>query len=121
MGRHNETGKRGEVLARRFLEEKGWEILEMNWRWGRAELDIIAMDGKVLVFVEVKTRSTERFGVPEAAVSDRKMELMSRAGAAYMKRIGHDWEMRFDVVSVLLPPGQAPVIRHLSDAFFPGL
>ena len=121
MARHNETGKRGELLACRFLREKKWKILEVNWRWGRAEVDIIAMDGDILVFIEVKTRTTARYGVPEGAVSEKKMELIAAAATEYMTEIGHEWEIRFDVISIFLPSGQPPMIRHLPDAFFPGL
>ena len=120
MAKHHETGRYGEELARAFLQERGWSILEVNWRWGRAEIDLIAMDGEVLVFVEVKTRRTEAFGRPEAFVSNKKMDLMATGAAEYMSRIGHDWEIRFDVISIVLPAGQPPRIRHLPDAFFPG-
>ncbi len=121
MAKHLDTGRRGEELARAFLEERGWTLLERNWRWGRAEIDLIGMDGDVLVFVEVKTRRSEVFGQPEAFVSAKKMDLMAAAAAEYMSRIKHDWEIRFDVVSVVLPAGRSPRVRHLPDAFFPGL
>jgi len=121
VAEHNDTGRRGEALASAYLEQLGWTLLEANWRWGRAEIDLIGMEGEVLVFVEVKTRRTEVFGQPEAFVSNRKMELMAAAAAEYMSRIQHEWEIRFDVVSVVLPAGQPPRIRHLPDAFFPGL
>ena len=121
MARHNETGKKGEALARRYLLEAGWELLEENWRTGRAEIDLIAMDGEVLVFVEVKTRRTTTYGAPEEGVSNRKMELMTRAAGIYMEQIGHEWEIRFDVISIFWPQGSDPEINHLKDAFFPGI
>ncbi len=121
VAKHHETGRRGEELARSFLEKLGWTLLETNWRWGRAEIDLIGMDGDILVFVEVKTRRSEAFGRPEAFVSAKKMDLMAAAAAEYMSRINHDWEIRFDVISVVLPAGRSPRIRHLPDAFFPGL
>lgn len=121
MARHNETGKKGEALARRYLEALDWKILEENWRTGRAEIDLIAMDGEVLVFVEVKTRRTTTYGAPEEGVSERKMDLMAQAAGIYMEQIGHDWEIRFDVISIYWPAGGAPQINHLRDAFFPGL
>lgn len=121
MARHNETGAQGEQIARAYLEKAGWRLLEQNWRHGRAEVDIIAMDGEVLVFVEVKTRRSRRHGPPEESVSGKKMKLLTRAAAAYMDQINHDWEVRFDVISVLLHPGGASELEHLRDAFFSGL
>lgn len=121
MAKHNETGAEGERIARTHLEEAGWRLLEQNWRYGRAEIDLIAMDGDVLVFVEVKTRRSRRHGPPEESVSGKKMKLLARAAAAYMDQIDHDWEIRFDVISVLLLPGGTSEVEHLRDAFFPGL
>lgn len=120
MARHNDTGKRGEQLAREYLEGKGYRILETNWRYSRAEIDIIAMDGEIMVFVEVKARSSDYFGPPEAYVTSRKEAFIAEAASVYMEESGHDWEIRFDIISVLLPPGRPPAIEHFEDAFFPG-
>lgn len=117
---HNELGERGESLAVGFLQEKGLRILERNWRHQRAEIDIIAMDGEVLVFLEVKTRTSEYFGPPETFVTPQKEKLMVRAAHAYMQQISHDWEIRFDIVSVLYQNREDYEIRHLPDAFWPG-
>jgi len=121
MAKHNETGKAGELAARRFLENKGYDILETNWRFHRAEVDLIAKDGKILVFVEVKTRSSDAFGKPEAFVDARKQRFLAEAASAYMELTGHDWEIRFDIVSVLVNPGGEALLEHFEDAFFPGL
>lgn len=121
MAKHNETGKAGELAARRFLENKGYTILETNWRFHRAEVDLIAKDGKILVFVEVKTRSSDAFGKPEAFVDARKQRFLAEAASAYMELTGHDWEIRFDIVSVLVNPGGEALLEHFEDAFFPGL
>jgi len=121
MAQHNETGKAGELAARRFLENKGYAMLESNWRFHRAEVDLIAKDGKILVFVEVKTRSSDAFGKPEAFIDARKQRFLAEAASAYMEQIGHDWEIRFDVVSVLVKPGGETLLEHFEDAFFPGL
>ena len=121
MAKHLETGKRGEELALQLLQSKGFRILETNWRFKRLEVDIIAMDGPVLVFVEVKTRSYDYFGKPEEFVNAKKEKLLAQAAAAYMHQIGHEWSIRFDVVSVLLHSEEKIEIRHLPDAFFPGL
>ncbi len=121
MAKHLDTGKLGEEAARRFLEQKGFQILETNWRHGHLEVDIIARDGDVLVFVEVKTRGSTWFGAPEEFVDKRKEKLLARAAAAYMEAIGHEWAIRFDVVSVVVGRKGQLQVRHVRDAFFPGL
>ncbi len=121
MARHNEVGKTGEALARRYLEEKGYRILEANWRYRRAEVDLIAMDGPVLVFVEVKTRGSDAFGKPEEFVTSQKEQLITDAAMEYMEAIGHDWELRFDIISILFRNEKDYRLEHFRDAFFPGL
>ncbi|GJM36075.1 MAG: UPF0102 protein [Saprospiraceae bacterium] len=121
MARHNDTGHKGEALARKFLENKGYRVLETNWRYRRAEIDIIAKDGEILVFVEVKTRSSTAFGRPEEFVSTKKEQFMIDSASAYMEAIGHNWEIRFDIIAVLLPANAAPEVEHFKDAFFPGI
>lgn len=117
MAPHLTTGQTGEDLAAQFLEQQGFKIICRNWRYGRAEVDIIAMDGAVLVLAEVKTRSSDHFGRPEEFVSAKKQRLLAEAASRYMELNGHDWEIRFDVVSVLLRPEAE--ITHFRDAFFP--
>ena len=121
MGKHNDTGKRGEDLAALFLEEKNYQLLERNWRHGRAELDIIAMDGKTMVFAEVKTRSDDIFERPENAVKNKKRGLMIKAAIGYMYKSKHENAIRFDILSVILRVGKDPQIDHFKDAFFPDL
>ena len=121
MAKHNETGKRGEEIAEALLREKGFAILETNWRHKRLEVDIIAKDGEVLVFVEVKTRSYDYFGRPEEFVDKKKERHLALAAAEYMRQIGHDWAIRFDVVSVLMKNENDWEAEHIRDAFFPGI
>lgn len=121
MGKHNELGIKGENIAEAFLIEKGFKILERNWRFRRAELDIIAMDNLTLVFIEVKTRSNDIFQRPENAVDTTKRRLMIKAAIGYMEAIQHDWAIRFDIVSVILRGGDEPQIEYFKDAFFPDL
>jgi putative endonuclease len=118
MAAHNDTGKKGEDLALAFLELKNYTILERNWRHRRSEVDIIAMYNKILVFVEVKTRSSDAFGRPEEFVSLKKQDLITRAAPIYMEKINHDWEIRFDVISILLFKDETYEIEHFEDAFF---
>ncbi len=121
MAKHNELGKRGEEIATDWLRQKGLEIQAVNWRFRRYELDIVARDRDTVVFVEVKTRSQTYFGPPEIFVDQRKTDRILRAASAYMASIGHSWAVRFDVVAVLFQPGGQYTVRHLEDAFFPGL
>jgi putative endonuclease len=121
MAEHNDTGRWGEELAFFHLREKGLEILEQNWRFSRAEVDIIARDAAgILIFVEVKTRTSDYFGRPEDFVSQRKEDFLARAASSYMEKIGHHGEVRFDIVSILKTP-EGTEIQHFEDAFFPGL
>ncbi|MEM9990493.1 MAG: YraN family protein [Bacteroidota bacterium] len=118
MAKHLEVGRLGEQKAFHFLIAKHYRILETNWRHRRAEIDLIAKDGETLVFVEVKTRSSDTFGTPDAFVTPKKRQLMQAAANVYMEKIGHDWAIRFDIVAVLLHPTRPAEITHFEDAFF---
>lgn len=121
MARHNEIGKIGEQIAKDYCLENGYEFLEQNWRYGRAEIDLIIKDGPILVFVEVKTRSSIHFGQPEEFVTTTKEQLITGAATAYMDQIGHEWEIRFDVIAIHFRNEQSYSLKHIEDAFFPGL
>ncbi len=121
MSKQHEIGRKGEQLAVEFLQKKDYQILETNWRFSRAEVDIIAKDGEILVFVEVKTRSYTWYGEPEESITAKKEALLADAAAVYMEKVGHEWEIRFDIISVLLEENKPPRIRHFEDAFFPGI
>lgn len=120
MNEHLKTGYRGEQAACAYLEALGFRILERNWRYKRAEIDIIAMEGDVLVFLEVKTRSSERYGSPEVFVSKRKQQLLTSAASAFCLQLEYTGEIRFDVVAVIASRKDCHVTL-LRDAFFPGL
>jgi putative endonuclease len=120
MAKHNELGKQGEAAAVQFLENKNYTILEQNWRSGKAEIDIVAMDGQTMVFVEVKTRTENPFEQAALAVDGKKQRLLAKAAAAYMIKKEHESAIRFDVVTVLLRGGNF-YLDHLEDAFFPTL
>ena len=121
MAKHLETGKKGEAIAAEYLIGEGFDILETNWRHRRLEVDLICMDGDTLVFVEVKTRSTNYFGEPEIFVDKKKEAHLARAAVEYTHKINHDWAIRFDVVSIILKNKNDWEIKHIKDAFFPGL
>jgi putative endonuclease len=112
------TGDRGEEEAVQYLERKGFQILERKWRYGQGEIDIIARDGAVLVFVEVKTKKAEGFGEPEDWISRRKQNQIGRLAAGYLQvRSIENEECRFDVVTVDLTTGR-PSVNHIEDAFW---
>ncbi len=115
-----DLGKKGESLAAEYLAAKGFRILARNFRAGKAELDIVALDQGVLVVVEVKTRNTRYFGEPEEAVTKSKQKLLVRAANAYVRYKAFKGEVRFDVVSVILDE-QGTSINHIPDAFYPTL
>lgn len=118
MAKHNDFGKLGEEIAVNYLMEKGYEILERNWRNIHKEIDIIARDGKFLVIVEVKTRQTDEYGNPDIAVTRKKQRMLIAAANAYIMRNRLDIETRFDIISIIFSDGE-PVIEHIEDAFLP--
>lgn len=118
MAEHNETGKKGEEIAVNFLKNKGYKILETNWRLGRNEIDIIAKDGKFIVVAEVKTRQSNQFGEPEIAVTREKQKALIRSANAYVRIKKLDLEVRFDIISIILSK-DVEQINHIEDAFYP--
>ena len=118
MSKHNELGVKGEVVALEFLEKKGYDILEINWRFEKTEVDIIARDRNTLVIVEVKTRTSEFFGVPEDSVNRRKQKNLAIAAEEYLEKNNLDVDVRFDVISITFKEDSAKVF-HIKDAFFP--
>ena len=112
-------GDRGENLAARELQKKGYRILNRNFKAPMGEIDIIARDGKTLVFVEVKTRAYDE-PAPEEQVNPTKMNQLTKAGKFYLSRYGQPQPpARFDVVAIVWPQGQPPQIRHIENAFEP--
>ena len=118
MAEHNDTGVAGEEFASSHLQEKGYIILERNWRFGREEIDIIAQYNDTLVIAEVKTRSGIFFGEPEEFVNRQKQRLLIKAANAYIERKNIDIEVRFDIISVIIS-GSKKKIHHIEDAFHP--
>lgn len=119
MAEHNQTGATGEQLACRFLEQQGMLVLERNWRHGRHEIDVVAQQGKELVIVEVKTRSSDLYGQPAEAVKRGKRGKLIKAANAYVELTGCSLALRFDIVSIILHPSGKPFIHHIPDAFYP--
>lgn len=109
-------GDKGEGLAAKFLQKKGFAILEQNYKTRAGEIDIIAMDGGTLVFVEVKTRENLYYGRPFEAVTSLKRRKISNAAMLYLKRLKIIPPCRFDVVSIFYERGR-PELELIQDAF----
>ena len=115
MAAHNELGKWGEDLAADYLQRKGYTIIERNWKSGRRDLDIIAQDGNVIVFVEVKTRRNRLYGEPEESVDYHKLQNLQQAISHYVKFKHIRQEIRFDIISIVGTVGTDPDIQHIQD------
>lgn len=114
----SDLGKYGESLAVSVLIEKGFEIIEKNYRYGHGEIDIIANDKDVLVFVEVKTRKNKEYGEPEEAITYSKQKQLFKVANSYLyEKELTDIDCRFDVVAILLEQDKKPVINHIINAF----
>jgi putative endonuclease len=115
---HLRRGELGEHAAKKFLRQAGLKFLMANFRSRHGEIDLIFRDGDGLVFVEVKTRSSEAWTRPAAAVDARKRRLLSQTALDYLRRLDNPpVKFRFDIVEVLLADGAVREIRHLPNAF----
>jgi putative endonuclease len=115
---HLRRGRLGELAARSYLRKAGLKFLTANFRSRRGEIDLVFRDGDCLAFVEVKTRSSEAWTRPAAAVNARKRRLLSLAALDYLRRLNNPAvKFRFDVVEVLLCDGRVREVRHLPDVF----
>ena len=115
MAAHNELGKWGEDIAATFLEEKGFQIIERNWKSGHHDLDIVAKEGNALVIVEVKTRRNRLFGNPEEAIEYKKRNSLQSAINHYVKTHRFGSSVRFDIISIVGTIGSKPEIDHIID------
>ena len=115
---HLLRGDLGELAAKQFLREAGLKFLTANFRSERGEIDLVFRDADCLVFVEVKTRSSEEWTRPAAAVDGRKRRLLSQTALDYLRKLKHpEVKVRFDIVEVLLADGAVREIRHLPNTF----
>lgn len=106
----------GEELAVQFLEGNGFEILDINWQYQKAEIDIIALKNKTIHFIEVKTRTGTGFGMPESFVDNKKQELLELAAEEYLHIMEHEGDIQFDIIAIILA-GNIPKITYLEDVF----
>ncbi len=118
MAKHNELGKQGEQMAQEYLRKKGYTILATNWKLGDLEVDIIAQQGDTIVFVEVKTRTSDWFQRPEMAVDKRRQRRLCIAANAYLKY--HRWQGygRIDIIAIILNDTRQD-INHIENAVSP--
>jgi putative endonuclease len=115
MGNNIKSGQEGERLAAEYLQKKGFLICETNYRAGKSEIDIIAIKGELMVFVEVKLRKSANYGYPEEAVNEKKWEKITEGAEAYLEKNRWNGIIRFDIISIL--KANKPEITHIEDAF----
>jgi putative endonuclease len=119
MATHNDLGRRGEAIAKAHLEAEGYEIMDENWTFGKAEVDLIAYKNRTIIFTEVKTRTGTGFGQPEDFVDNRKQKLLADAADEYIYLMNHQGEVRFDIIAILFTPQNTYTLKHIEDAFWP--
>ncbi|THH36343.1 YraN family protein [Neolewinella litorea] len=121
MTDRKKTGEQGEALARQYLIGHGYTIEATNYRYRRTEIDIVARKDGILVFVEVKTRSSVAYGHPSTFFRPEQQRRMSRAASMYMEEVNHEWEIRFDLIAIHYRSPSVYQLDHYPDVFFPGL
>lgn len=117
MAQHNELGKKGEQIAVDFLLNKGYRIIARNYRFDKAEVDIIAQKNDILAIIEVKTRSTIDFGNPQDFVKPKQIKNLVKAVDEYVTVNDLDVEVRFDIIAIV-KEGKQHNIEHLENAFY---
>lgn len=120
MAAHNDLGRQGEDIAAGFMEAKGFQILDRNYRFQNGEIDMVALmlDPAELVFVEVKTRSDDQWGNPEEAITEKKKKLIFKVADCYLyEKHMNTVPVRFDVISINMKMPDHPLIEHFEDAF----
>jgi len=119
MATHLDLGRLGEELAREHLQKTGYKVLDLNWRYGRAEVDLIVLKDNVIIFTEVKTRTGNGFGEPEDFVDARKQKLLVSAADEYIYLVNHQGDVRFDIIAILFDKQNNHTLKHIEDAFWP--
>ncbi|MDR6463711.1 YraN family protein [Chryseobacterium sediminis] len=117
MADHNDFGKIAEDTAVDYLQKNGYKILVRNFRFQKAEIDIIAEKDNLIIVVEVKARSTDAFMLPQEAVTKTKIKSIVSAANHYLEEFNKDNEVRFDIISVLPDEKRNLKVDHIADAF----
>ncbi|TDG37988.1 YraN family protein [Pedobacter changchengzhani] len=119
MATHNDLGKKGELIAKNYLEENDYEVLDENWTHGKAEVDLIVYKDRMIIFVEVKSRTSIAFGQPEEFVDLAKQKQMEHASLQYIELMNHQNEIRFDIIAITFNKNNTYTLKHIEDAFWP--
>ena len=117
MARHNDLGKKGEELAAGWLTGKGFTILHRNWRYGRNEVDIIAVRRDIYHFIEVKTGSTMLYGHPEERVSRKKIRNLMQGAMAWLRLCPGRKRVQYDVLSISMAKDKEPEYLLIEDVY----
>lgn len=117
MADHNDFGKKAEDFAVEYLKKNGYKILVRNYRFQKAEIDIIAEKDNLIIVIEVKARSTDAFMLPQEAVTKTKIRLIVSAANHYLEEFNKNQEARFDIISVLPDEKKNLIIEHITNAF----
>jgi len=118
MDYRKDTGKNGENIAAQYFTEKGYTILERNWRFRHLEVDIITSKGTKLHFIEVKTRTNDRFGKPEESIGYEKMKNLKNAAEEYLYQHPQWKYIQFDVLAITLKYGEVIELFLIEDVYF---
>jgi len=118
MAHHNETGKKGEQLAATWLQQRGYLILHINWRYTHCEIDIIASLNDTLHFIEVKTRQTETFGYPEESVSRKKMISLMNGAAEFLFQHPEWKKVQYDILAITQLKNQPTKYFLIEDVYY---
>lgn len=117
MAKHLHTGKKGEDLGNTYLLENGYSIIEINWRYSHWEVDIIASKSSVLHFIEIKTRRSKNFGLPEDKVNNKKIRYLINAAEQYLY-LNPQWKrIQFDVLSITINPDDTAEYFFIEDVY----
>jgi putative endonuclease len=116
LAEHNKLGKDGELIAFMLLQRDGFNIVHTNWKFQKAEVDIIAKKGRFLIFVEVKTRGSKKFGKPSDSIDKKKISLYKDAVEGYLEQNPTELEVRFDVINIIIGKDETE-IEHIPNAF----
>jgi len=118
MNKNKDKGNRGENIASEYLLKKGYTILHRNWRHKQREIDIIATQNNILHFIEVKTRSSNKFGLPEQSVNQYKMNALKKAAEAFLLQQTEWKQIQFDVIAITINKNNVEEIFVIEDVFF---
>ncbi|MDB0027069.1 YraN family protein [Flavobacteriales bacterium] len=116
MAKHNKLGKDGELIAFMILQKDGYNILQTNWKYQKAEVDVIAQKDGFLIFIEVKTRGSKKFGNQSDSIDKKKISLYKDAVKGYLEQYPSDLEVRFDVVNIIIGKDETE-IEHIPNVF----